>query len=300
MSVLLGHTLLPQPAAASASPATASGAATAVSGAASTATAPLDAAAFMRHREAENRALREQCQALRLLLDAREAQATEHYALLQARIQEGEQLWLQLAIQQEQLYRCTHGLEPTLLATPAPTGAVGPGASPQEERCVASTVAPGLGDEEGIDSQAALEPGTPNSRHVLSLLSVTPAPTLGTYYGNALEAWGQPAPADSSAPLPSPAPTPSSHGFGLAASSPLPSPTAAPLPSPSPGAPPQAPLMPSCQLPIVPSPPRHPAPVQSLDFSPEKVHAAPPEREAFEGMVSDEPAPYAEAPAALS
>lgn len=224
------------------------------------------------------------------------AQAAEHYALLQARVQEGEQLWLQLAILQEQAYRSAQGLEPTLLATPAPAGAAVLGAPTQEERQAAPAApspAPVDEDRAGIDGQAALEPGTPNSRQVLSLLSVTPAPTTGTYYGTPLEAWGPPPPADASAPLLTPllgaAPTPSGQGFGLAVPSPLPSPLAAPLPAPSPGAPPQVPLLPaSCQLPLVPSPPRHAAPVQSLDFSPEKAHADPPEREAFEGLAADE------------
>jgi len=286
-SVLLGQTFLAPPAA----PLSTSPDLAAVAAAAGASGADLPA--FARHREAENRALREQCQALRLLLEAKEEQAREANAAVQARFQEGDQLCHHLLLMQEELDRCTLGYEPILFATRAPAPAsfqddlrpVAP-STPIAMHSAAPMHSPApIGDElEGRERQPPAELdedipsswpddvdagdllGTPNSRHMLSLLSVTPGPRAGTY---------------ADMPLLPPMLSPEGSAWQ-------------PM-SPAPSGSPQGPLLPSPSGRLVPSPPRHAAPVTGL-LSPEKAHAAPPERDAIGGVVaeSEEPSSAAE------
>jgi hypothetical protein len=74
---------------------------------------------------------------LRLLLEQREAQAAEQFALLRTRAQEGEHLSKRLSQLQEQLDRSDAELEPAsiLQSSPAPaTPSILPAATTQEER----------------------------------------------------------------------------------------------------------------------------------------------------------------------
>jgi hypothetical protein len=218
--------------------------------------------------------LREQCNALQGLLIVKEEEAREKWVHLCGCNQESERLWLLVSRLQEELDRLAQGMEPTVFATPAASSAslafansANPAAPLQEDHWSSNTPASAtaaaalLGLEETSGRQVSgpaselLDPGTPSSRHVLSLLSLTPGPTMGIYADTpllpALEASGTWQPQ-------SPAPT-------------------------------QAPMLPSPSGRLVPSPPRHPAPVPDL-LSPERGTGGPPERDATEGaeLVSGE------------
>lgn len=179
MSVLLGHTALPPSSSPVASPDLA---VTPGATAGPSATASSEPPSFGQHRFEENQALRKQFQTLKLLLDTKEVQASEMYALLQARIQESEHLWLRASILQEELGRCQgRSLDSALAAASPPAVLQSPLASPIAMPLVSPTAVPSPEVAPGFEGQMVAEPGTPNSRHVLSLLSVTPGPTMGTY-----------------------------------------------------------------------------------------------------------------------
>lgn len=239
--MLLGQSLLPSPSGSSpAAGLDVASAGTVAAGAASMAVSS-EPPGFARHRLDENRALREQCQALRMLLEVKEEQSRHAYGHLQASNREGEQLWLHIMLLQEQLERCYSGLEPSQPFTTAGSSAL----QPLQATPPATPVAAPIGAPSG-EELAGFELGTesPNSRHVLSLLSMTPAPSMGTYVGT-------PFLPPMEAPLMSPPPT------GSAQASLLPSPSGRPMPSP----------------------PQHAAPVSGL-LSPEKMSTLPPDRDA--------------------
>lgn len=276
-SVLLGQTFLAPPSAPLATSPDLAAVAAAAAGASGA-----DLPAFARHREAENRALREQSQALRLLLEAKEEQAREANAALQARFLEGDQLSHSLLLMQEELDRCTLGYEPILFANRAPA----PASSQDDLRPVAPSTpvamhpaTPTRDEVEGRERQPPSEldedipsswpddgdtgacAGTPNSRHMLSLLSVTPGPMTGSY---------------ADMPLLPPMLSPEGSAWQ-------------PM-SPAPSGSPQGPLLPSPSGRLVPSPPRHAAPVTGL-LSPEKAQIAPPERDAIGGVMAESEQP---------
>merc|ERR1719174_3315476 len=78
---------------------------------------------FLRHQQAENLALREQCQAMRLLLEAKEDRAREANTALQLHVMEGEQIWQHLSLLQAELDRCNFVYAPALFAAPEPAAA---------------------------------------------------------------------------------------------------------------------------------------------------------------------------------